>query len=243
MARPDGWDVEVVIPAYNESAAFPRPCARPSPTSTGSPGSSRIVVVDNGSVDETAPAARSPPRSATEKVDGRRDRLLPAGQGRRRPPRPADQPLAVGRVLRRRSRHAARHPVPTRSRRCEAGAAAVDRLPARARRQLRAARSRCAARAGGDVFRLLTRKLVPGIARHPVRLQVLPTGTPCQPRARARAAPPASPSTSSCCAAVQRAGGEIVEIPGRLDRRRRLHLPPRPRRARQLPRRPAPARR
>ena len=54
--------------------------------------------------------------------------------------------------------------------------------------------------------------------RHPVRLQVLrpPRGLPGRSRS---AAPPASPSTSSCSRQIQADGGVDRRDPGRLDRR------------------------
>jgi len=57
MARPDGWDVDVVIPAYNESTRLPQTLRETLRFLSGMPWRSRVLVVDNGSVDGTASAA------------------------------------------------------------------------------------------------------------------------------------------------------------------------------------------
>ena len=57
MARPDGWDVDVVIPAYNESTRLPETLRETVRFLSGMPWRSRVLVVDNGSVDGTAGAA------------------------------------------------------------------------------------------------------------------------------------------------------------------------------------------
>ncbi|ASN21391.1 glycosyl transferase family 2 [Arthrobacter sp. YN] len=51
-------DLEVVIPAYNEAARIPDTLKQTVDFLTNQPWSSRIVVVDNGSVDETAAVVR-----------------------------------------------------------------------------------------------------------------------------------------------------------------------------------------
>ncbi|MFI2565598.1 glycosyltransferase [Paenarthrobacter sp. NPDC089989] len=51
-------DLEVVIPAYNEAARIPGTLRQTVDFLAGQPWSSRIVVVDNGSVDETAAVVR-----------------------------------------------------------------------------------------------------------------------------------------------------------------------------------------
>ena len=51
-------DIEVVIPAYNESARLPETLRQSVAYLDRQPWSSRLVVVDNGSVDETAADAR-----------------------------------------------------------------------------------------------------------------------------------------------------------------------------------------
>ena len=57
MARADGRDVDVVIPAYNESTRLPETLRETVRFLSGMPWRSRILVVDNGSVDGTAGAA------------------------------------------------------------------------------------------------------------------------------------------------------------------------------------------
>lgn len=51
-------DLEVVIPAYNEAARIPGTLRQTADFLATQPWSSRIVVVDNGSVDETAAVVR-----------------------------------------------------------------------------------------------------------------------------------------------------------------------------------------
>src|SRR4051812_401741 len=51
-------DIEVVIPAYNESARLPETLRQSVAYLDRQPWRSRLVVVDNGSVDETAADAR-----------------------------------------------------------------------------------------------------------------------------------------------------------------------------------------
>ena len=57
MARADGRDVDVVIPAYNESTRLPETLRETVRFLSGMPWRSRVLVVDNGSVDGTAGAA------------------------------------------------------------------------------------------------------------------------------------------------------------------------------------------
>jgi dolichyl-phosphate beta-glucosyltransferase len=57
MARPEGWDVDVVIPAYNESTRLPQTLRETLRFLSGMPWRSRVLVVDNGSVDGTAGVA------------------------------------------------------------------------------------------------------------------------------------------------------------------------------------------
>ncbi|MGR0159201.1 glycosyltransferase [Paenarthrobacter nitroguajacolicus] len=59
-------DLEVVIPAYNEAARIPRTLTQTVDFLASQPWSSRIVVVDNGSVDDTAAVVR---RISREKGD------------------------------------------------------------------------------------------------------------------------------------------------------------------------------
>lgn len=57
-------DLEVVIPAYNEAARLPDTLACSAAFLTEQPWRTRLVVVDNGSVDETAAVARAAVRPA-----------------------------------------------------------------------------------------------------------------------------------------------------------------------------------
>jgi dolichyl-phosphate beta-glucosyltransferase len=61
-------ELEVVIPAYNESGRLPETLRQSVAYLDRQSWQSRIVVVDNGSVDETAADARVA-AAATEKVD------------------------------------------------------------------------------------------------------------------------------------------------------------------------------
>ena len=61
-------ELEVIIPAYNESARLPETLRQSVAYLNERPWRSRIVVVDNGSVDETAADARVA-AVATDKVD------------------------------------------------------------------------------------------------------------------------------------------------------------------------------
>jgi dolichyl-phosphate beta-glucosyltransferase len=58
-ARRSPVDVEIVIPAYNEAARLPRTLRETVEYLADRTWTSRIVVVDNGSVDETAAIARA----------------------------------------------------------------------------------------------------------------------------------------------------------------------------------------
>jgi dolichyl-phosphate beta-glucosyltransferase len=66
-ARPTA-DLEVAIPAYNEAARLPRTLQRTIEFLREQPWSSRIVVVDNGSCDETAEVTRAIARTADPRV-------------------------------------------------------------------------------------------------------------------------------------------------------------------------------
>ena len=66
-ARPAA-DLEVAIPAYNERNRLPRTLERTVDFLAGQPWSSRVVVVDNGSSDETVATARAVARTADSRV-------------------------------------------------------------------------------------------------------------------------------------------------------------------------------
>ena len=57
-ARPPA-DLEIAIPAYNEASRLPQTLQRTAQFLQDQPWSSRVVVVDNGSCDETADIARA----------------------------------------------------------------------------------------------------------------------------------------------------------------------------------------
>jgi dolichyl-phosphate beta-glucosyltransferase len=63
-----GADLEVAIPAYNEAARLPRTLERTIDYLRDQPWSSRIVVVDNGSSDETAEVTQAIARTADPQV-------------------------------------------------------------------------------------------------------------------------------------------------------------------------------
>ena len=58
IRRRSAVDLEVVIPAYNEIARIPRTLQRTVDYLEAQPWSSRVVVVDNGSVDQTGTVVR-----------------------------------------------------------------------------------------------------------------------------------------------------------------------------------------
>jgi len=66
-ARPRA-DLEVAIPAFNEAARLPRTLKRTVEFLREQPWSSRVVVVDNGSWDETAEVTRAITRSGDPRV-------------------------------------------------------------------------------------------------------------------------------------------------------------------------------
>ena len=149
------------MPAYNEAQRLPATVAATVAYLEQQPWSSRVVVVDNGSSDDTArvdPVGRRPVRAGAR----RRDRLRAAGQGRRGPPRDADQRVAVRRLLRCRPRHAGRD---ARRHAWSCSSTARRRSSARATHPARrcCAGSRSGRRLGGAVFRRLTHTLVSGV--------------------------------------------------------------------------------
>ena len=72
-------DIEVVIPAYNESARLPETLRQSVAYLDRQPWRSRLVVVDNGRVDETAPA----PPGGVDRTQV--DALFPGGENPVRP--------------------------------------------------------------------------------------------------------------------------------------------------------------
>jgi dolichyl-phosphate beta-glucosyltransferase len=201
-------DVEVVIPAFNESARLPETLRHSVAYLDERPWRSRLVVVDNGSVDETA-AQASTAAARTDRVDVVVIGCSRAGKGAavRRglltssspfvgfydadlatplaTLEPAIAALTDGADAVIASRHAA-------------GASFVVPQPLRRR-------------AGGNLFRLLTRSLVPGVADTQCgfkffRREIVQT-------AIARVRTTGFAFDVELLAQVQRAGGTIVELP------------------------------
>ena len=217
-------DVEVVIPAFNESSRLPMTLAAMVAFLGGRSWLSRVVVVDNGSVDGTAAAARALGTGDVQVVDvigcarPARARRSAAGSWHQQLPLVGffDADLAT--------------PLDTLEPAIAALAAALPRRspPGTSRLHLRGAQPLAAASAARCSAPCPARWSP--ACRHAVRLQVLPP-----PRGRRRRSPapgtPASPSTWSCCT------DPVARRPDRrdprgLDRRPRLDAPPRPRRAR-----------
>jgi dolichyl-phosphate beta-glucosyltransferase len=201
-------ELEVVIPAYNEAGRLPATLRRSVAYLDDRPWRSRLVVVDNGSVDETAADAQVA-AARTDKVDVVVIGCSRAGKGAavRRGLLTSTSPLVgffdadlatpletlVPTVEALQSGAdavvASRH---------IAGASFVIPQPLRRR-------------AGGDMFRLLTRKLVPGVADTQCgfkffRREVVQT-------AIARVRTTGFAFDVELLAQIQRAGGKIVELP------------------------------
>ena len=154
-------DLEVVIPAYNEAERLPVTLEATAAFLQALPWSSRIVVVDNGSVDDTSTVVRRFSRSGTD-VDITLLGCAQPGKG-----------AAVRRgLLSSRARYAGfidadlATPISTLERAMpllEAGAAAVI-----ASRHVPGAEfirpQQLGRRLGGGAFRFMTRRMVQGIA-------------------------------------------------------------------------------
>jgi dolichyl-phosphate beta-glucosyltransferase len=201
-------DLEVVIPAYNESARLPETLRASVAYLDNRPWRTRLVVVDNGSVDETAADARIA-AVRTDKVDIAVIGCSRAGKGAavRRGlltstsplvgfydadlATPLDTLVPAVEALRAGADAvvASRHAV---------GASFVIAQPLRRR-------------AGGNMFRLLTRSLVPGVADTQCgfkffRREIVQT-------AIARVRTTGFAFDVELLAQIQRAGGRIVELP------------------------------
>jgi glycosyltransferase involved in cell wall biosynthesis len=201
-------DIEIVIPAYNESARLPETLRQSVAYLDGQPWRSRLVVVDNGSVDETAADARIA-AAGTDKVDVAVIGCSRAGKGAavRRGLLTSTSPL-VGFYDADLAT-----PLETLAPTVEALRAGADAviasrhadgssfvIPQPLRRRL-----------GGDMFRLLTRKLVPGVADTQCgfkffRREIVQT-------AIARVRTTGFAFDVELLAQVQLAGGKIVELP------------------------------
>ena len=201
-------DVEVVIPAYNEAARLPETLRRSVAYLDGVPWRTRVVVVDNGSVDETAADALLA-AARTDRVDVAVIGCSRAGKG-----------AAVRRGLLTSSSPVVGFydadlatPLETLAPAVEALAAGADAviasrhvagssfvIPQPLRRRL-----------GGDAFRLLTRKLVPGVADTQCGFKFFRREVVHAAIARVRTTGFAF--DVELLAQVQQAGGRIVEIP------------------------------
>lgn len=201
-------DIEVVIPAYNESARLPETLRHSVAYLDQRPWRTRVVVVDNGSVDETAADARIA-TVRTERVDVTVIGCSRAGKG-----------AAVRRGLLTSSSPIVGFydadlatPLETLVPTIEALEGGADAVIAS--RHVRGARfvvpQPLRRRLGGDAFRLLTRSLVPGVADTQCgfkffRREIVQT-------AIARVRTTGFAFDVELLAQVQRAGGRIVELP------------------------------
>jgi dolichyl-phosphate beta-glucosyltransferase len=201
-------ELEVIIPAYNESARLPETLRQSVAYLNERPWRSRIVVVDNGSADETAADARVA-AVATDKVDVVVIGCSRAGKGAavRRGLLTSTSPL-VGFYDADLAT-----PLETLEATVEALQAGADAVIAS--RHVPGASfvvpQRLRRRAGGDVFRLLAHKLVPGVADTQCgfkffRREIVQT-------AIARVRTTGFAFDVELLAHVQRAGGKIVELP------------------------------
>ena len=201
-------EIEVVIPAYNESTRLPETLRQSVAYLDTQPWRSRIVVVDNGSVDETASDARVA-AARTDKVDVTVIGCSRAGKGAavRRGLLTSTSPL-VGFYDADLAT-----PLETMVPAVEALKAGADAVVAS--RHVDGASfvipQPLRRRAGGDMFRLLTRSLVPGVADTQCgfkffRREIVQT-------AIARVRTSGFAFDVELLAQIQRAGGKIVEIP------------------------------
>jgi dolichyl-phosphate beta-glucosyltransferase len=201
-------DLEVVIPAYNESARLPTTLRRSVEFLAEQPWRTRLVVVDNGSVDETAAVARAavrPSGSVTVSVIGcsRAGKGAAVYRGLTTSTSPIvgffDADLAT--------------PVETLTETVaalHAGAAAVI-----ASRHVPGARfvspQPLGRRLGGAAFRALTRPLVPGVHDTQCGFKFFQRNAVQAAMARCRMTGFAF--DVELLAQIQRDGGSIVELP------------------------------
>jgi dolichyl-phosphate beta-glucosyltransferase len=201
-------DLEVVIPAYNESLRLPETLRRSVQHLDAQPWRSRIVVVDNGSTDETATLARTA-AACTDRVDVTVIGCSRPGKGAavRRGLLTSTAPL-VGFFDADLAT-----PLPTIA---DAVAALRDGASAAiASRHVPGASfvipQTLGRRAGGTAFRLLTRKLVSGVADTQCGFKFFRRDAVRTAIARVRTSGFAF--DVELLAQVQRDGGRIVEIP------------------------------
>lgn len=201
-------ELEIVIPAYNEAGRLPETLRQSVAYLDDRPWQSRIVVVDNGSVDETAYDARGA-AVATNKVD-----VVVIGCSR------AGKGAAVRRGLLTSTSALVGFydadlatPLETLVPTVEALTAGADAVIAS--RHIEGSSfvipQPLRRRAGGDLFRLLTRKLVPGVADTQCGFKFFRREIAQTAIARVRTTGFAF--DVELLAQVQRAGGKIVELP------------------------------
>jgi len=201
-------ELEVIIPAYNESARLPETLRQSVAYLNERPWRSRIVVVDNGSVDETAADARVA-AVATDKVDVVVIGCSRAGKGAavRRGLLTSTSPL-LGFYDADLATPLETLALTVEALRSGADAVIASRHVPGASFVVPQALRR---RAGGDVFRLLTRKLVPGVADTQCGFKFFRRESVQTAIARVRTTGFAF--DVELLAHVQRAGGKIVELP------------------------------
>ncbi|GAB3056321.1 glycosyltransferase [Micromonospora schwarzwaldensis] len=204
-ARRDTVDLELVVPAFNEAARLPATLAEVTTFLAGQRWRSRVVVVDNGSTDDTATVVEAGNWETEVVVVG----CSRPGKG-----------AAVGRgIAGSRARFVGfidadlSTPVPTLTRAVdalEAGAAAAI-----ASRHAPGAELACpqpvARRLGGSVFRALARQLVPGVYDTQCGFKLF--DRPAVQRALRRCHVSGFAFDVELLRQIRRAGGRITEVP------------------------------
>jgi glycosyltransferase involved in cell wall biosynthesis len=198
----------VVIPAYNESARLPETLRRSVVHLDTLPWRSRIVVVDNGSVDETAALAHTA-AARTDRVDVTVIGCSRPGKGAavRRGLLTSDAPL-VGFYDADLATPLSNLATAVVALRAGASAAIASRHVPGSRFTVPQTLGR---RAGGTAFRMLSRSLVPGIADTQCGFKFFRRDAVRTAIARVRTTGFAF--DVELLAQVQRDGGRIVEIP------------------------------
>ena len=201
-------DLEVVIPAYNESARLPETLRRSVVHLDALPWRSRIVVVDNGSADETAALAHTA-AARTDRVDVAVIGCSRPGKGAavRRGLLTSAAPL-VGFYDADLATPLSNLATAVVALRAGASAVIASRHVPGSRFMIPQTLGR---RAGGTAFRMLSRSLVPGIADTQCGFKFFRRDAVQTAIARVRTAGFAF--DVELLAQVQRDGGRIVEIP------------------------------
>ena len=201
-------DLEVIIPAYNEAERIPTTLRATADFLASQPWSSRIVVVDNGSVDETSAVVARIAR-ASDAVDIRLMGCAQPGKG-----------AAVRRGLLSSRAHFAGFldadlatPISTLTDAMtylEAGASAViasRHVPGSTFVQPQ----HLGRRVGGTAFRLMTRRMVQGIADTQCGFKFFETGA--AKRALVECRTMGFAFDVELLQRIQHAGGRILELP------------------------------